>query len=126
MAAKILIIDDMKLMRNVLKLNLQRIGFTVIEAEDGEDGLEKAVADTPDLVITDIMIANMDGLEFIQLFKMNKKFKNIPIIVLSAGDRKEDVLNAIKFGANDYIVKPYDTSDLLKKINKLLNIDGGN
>lgn len=126
MGEKILIIDDMKLMRNVLKLNLQRLGFTVIEAGDGGEGLEKATADTPDLVITDIMMANMDGLEFIQLFKMNKKFKNIPIIVLSAGDRKEDVLNAIKYGANDYIVKPYDTSDLLKKINKLLNINGGN
>ncbi|HOK39926.1 MAG TPA: response regulator [bacterium] len=120
MGKKILIIDDMKVMRNVLKLNLQRLGYEVLEAGDGEEGLNIAEDEKPDLIISVLMMPRMDGLKFVQLLKANEDLRYIPIIMLSAVDKQEKVLEAIKAGASDYIIKPYETTELIKKINKYI------
>lgn len=121
MSYKILLVDDMKIMRNVLKLNLKRLGYTISEANNGEEALEVAEKVKPDLVIADIMMPKMDGFTFLKLFRLTKDFEKVPVIMLTAKEDKESVMKAIKLGANDFIVKPYETAETLEKIKKLLN-----
>lgn len=120
MEQKILIIEDLDVMRNVLTTNIRRAGYVPITAKNGEEGLDIAKEKVPDLVITDLMMPVMDGFKFIELFKKNENFKNIPIIVLTAKEDKEDVLKAIRLGANEYLVKPFKPKELLKRVKNLL------
>ena len=120
MKNEILIIDDMKLMRRNVQAVLDRYGYTTFVAEDGQQGLEIAKEKIPDLVITDIMMPKMNGYTFLKFFKLDKKLKNVPVIVLTALDKKEEVLKALKLGAISYITKPFSIKDLLTKIETVL------
>ena len=118
---KILVLDDNPAIRRVIKLNLQKLGHTVADFSNGEDGLTKLRAGfKPDLVITDIMMPVMNGFDFIREFRADyKEYKNVPIIVISAKKEKTDVVKAIQMGANDYIIKPFNTEELLQKVKKI-------
>lgn len=124
MSKKILIIDDLPLMRVVLKRVLQRQGYEILEAANGQEGIKLVIENEnslPDLIICDIMMPVMDGYTFLQLLK--QKFGGtipMPVMVLSAKESKDDVLKAVKLGAKDYIVKPFENNELLAKINKYL------
>ena len=119
----VLVIEDHSAIRKLLKKNLtKKFHCTVIEAENGEEGISKIKKEIkPDLIITDIMMPKMDGFNFIREFRIDfEEYKNVPILVLSAKKDKSDVIKAIEAGANDYIIKPFNVKDLLKKIEKLL------
>jgi len=118
MAKKILIIDDdpniIKTVRDVLEAK----SFAVVTACDGEEGLEKAHMEKPDLIILDIVMPRMDGYTFLLKFRKIEKLKGTPIIMLTSREMLKDLFGMEK--VSDFLVKPLDTDILLEKINKHL------
>jgi DNA-binding response OmpR family regulator len=117
---KILIVEDDVLMLEMMKTRLEGSGYEVVTAENGKDGSFKAMTDKPDLILADIMMPELDGVEMTKVIRSNSDLKEVPIIMVSALGRNEDIEGALAAGANDYIVKPYSASDLLKMIKDLL------
>ena len=117
---KILIIDDEGPIRKATGKLLKASGFEVIEAEDGIDGIYRAKQDTPDLVLLDIAMPELDGIEICKRIKEFEKFRKIPIIMVSSMSDQELIDIALKEGAADYIVKSFNKSELLDKISKYL------
>ena len=114
---KILIVEDEDRLSKLLKDAIGEFFFSVIIARDGNEGLKKFKANKPDIVITDIMMPNCDGLEMTQSIKDIDEL--IPIIVLSAFSDKEKLLKAIDIGINKYFIKPFDPDELIEHINKI-------
>ena len=117
---KILIVEDDPDIRKVLAMRLEINGYSVIEAEDGEQGLDKIKADKPDLVIMDLMMPKIDGFEACRMIRFDDKYKDIPIIVLSALNEQNEREKAIESGADAYFIKPFDLELLLSKIKSFL------
>ena len=107
---KLLIVDDEKLIRDVITEYANHEKFETVQASDGEEALNIIAKENIDLVVLDIMMHKMDGLTFL---KEMKKVKNIPIIGLSAKVSTEDKVNCLLNGANDYLTKPFEKSELL-------------
>jgi len=117
----ILIVDDFASMRRIIKGTLKAIGFNnFIEAEDGVIALKKLEKEEVDLIISDWIMPNMNGLEFLKAVKGNDKFKGIPFIMVTAEGQKGNVLEAINAGVNNYIVKPFTSETLQAKLQKVL------
>jgi len=118
---KILVVEDSQTVREVEKHFLESAGYDVATAVDGADGFNKLRTHKFDLVITDIDMPRMNGIELIEKIRANKKLKQIPIIVVSYKDRDEDKQKALQVGANYYVVKSdFDSDSMLDKINHLL------
>ncbi len=111
---KILVLEDDESLRAVLKKRLTASGFTVESAADGEEGLEYLRAGEFDVVISDIMMPVMNGLEFLSAVRAKKI--DVPVILLTALDGSGDVVKGLDMGADDYIVKPFEFSELLARI----------
>ncbi|WP_457681717.1 chemotaxis response regulator CheY [Thermovibrio sp.] len=121
---KILVVDDMAAMRKILKTLLAQLGYkSVDEAEDGKQALEilKQNPDKYGLVITDWNMPNMTGIELVQAIRSDEKLKHLPILMVTAEAKKENVLMAIKAGVNNYIVKPFTAETLKEKIEKIFS-----
>lgn len=118
---RILIVDDSPTMRRILVNTVIKAGYSdVKEAEDGKDGLAKLMAGEYDLLMTDWNMPNMNGLELVQTVRADDKLKNIPILMVTTRNMKEDIVNAIKSGVNGYIVKPFDAKTLNAKISEIM------
>jgi DNA-binding response OmpR family regulator len=117
---KILVVDDSQDMRAILSMRLRINGYEVIMAQDGQEGLDRARADAPDLIILDLMLPKIDGYEVCRILKFDDKYKNIPVIILSALDQQEDREKAVGSGSDAYFIKPFDLELLLAKIKNLV------
>ena len=117
---KILIVDDEKDIVETLSFMLKAKGFECICAYDGEEGLNLAKKSSPDLVILDVMMPKINGYKICRLLKFDEKYKNIPIIMITARSQEEDKLIGEETGADEYITKPFEFSTVLEKINKYL------
>ena len=117
--AKILIVDDSRTSRRMLKEILEDAGHTIIgEAVDGEEGYLKYQELKPELVTLDITMPKLDGIEALQLIK--KYDENARIIMITAAGQKEKMVRAVKYGAAEFITKPYEASDVLKVIDQVM------
>ena len=119
---KILVVDDMAAMRKILKTLLAQLGYkNVDEAEDGKQALEilKQNPNKYGLVITDWNMPNMTGIELVQAIRSDEQLKHLPILMVTAEAKKENVLMAIKAGVNNYIVKPFTAETLKEKMEKI-------
>ncbi|MBT4512649.1 MAG: response regulator transcription factor [Chloroflexi bacterium] len=114
---KILVVDDEKLILKFLRANLETRGFEVITAEDGETGLRLVGEVSPDLVILDIMMPKMNGIEACQRIREQS---DVPIIMLSARGTSEDKIDLLNLGADDYITKPFILKELLARVDAIL------
>jgi signal transduction histidine kinase/CheY-like chemotaxis protein len=119
---KILVVDDMWVNRSVVVNLLESIGFEVVEAENGQEGLSKAAASNPDLIITDISMPLMDGFEMIRHLRTSPELKHIKVIVSSASVFKTDRQKSLDAGSDDFVPKPIQASELLDKLYKHLGI----
>ncbi len=118
---KILIVDDSPTMRRILLNTVQKAGYpNCQEAEDGKDALAKLMANEYDLLMTDWNMPNMNGLELTEAVRNGSNQKDIPILMVTTRNMKEDIVNAIKTGVNGYIVKPFDAKTLNAKINEIM------
>lgn len=116
----IAVIEDSTEIRQSLIDLLEMNGYKGIQAEDGEKGWELIRNEHPDLIISDIMMPNMDGYQMLQKLKSDAKLKHIPVIFLTARVLLSDKLQGLEFGANDYITKPFEIKELLLKVKNLL------
>lgn len=105
-AKKILIVDDDPLISRMYEKKLSNDGYRIETASDGEEGLAKAIRGKPDLILLDVMMPKMNGVETLKALQREPSTKNIPIFILTnLGDREEDIANAKKLGALDYLIK---------------------
>ncbi len=119
---KILVVDDMATMRRIIKSLLEQLGFKNIdEAEDGQVGLKKLKDGSYDFVITDWNMPNMTGLELVQSIRSDDELKHLPVLMVTAEAKKENVIAAIKAGVNNYVVKPFTAETLKEKIEKIFD-----
>jgi DNA-binding response OmpR family regulator len=116
---KILIAEDEPLILQTLELKLKKEGYQVIGCVDGLDALQKIEQEQPDLIITDIMMPYMSGLELIRKVKQDNGDKNIPVIVLSTMGQESIVEEAFELGADDYLKKPFSLSELSIRIKRI-------
>ncbi|MFA5270815.1 MAG: response regulator [Candidatus Omnitrophota bacterium] len=117
---KILVVDDSQDMRAILSMRLRVNGYDVIMAEDGQEGLDKTREEMPDLIILDLMLPKIDGYEVCRMLKFDDKYKNIPVIILSALDQQQDREKGVGSGSDAYFIKPFDLELLLNKIQSLI------
>ncbi|MGO1356491.1 MAG: response regulator YycF [Alkalibacterium gilvum] len=110
---KILVVDDEKPISDIVKFNLEKEGFEVITAFDGEEALEKANEEDPDLIILDLMLPKMDGLE---VCREVRKTKDTPIIMVTAKDQEIDKVLGLELGADDYVTKPFSNRELVARV----------
>ncbi len=120
MAKKILITEDSPTILEITKQFLESKGYEVIQAIDGQEALDKARKENPDLIILDLMLPKMDGFEVCRLIKQNSKIKNIPIIMLTAKGEEVDRIVGLELGADDYVVKPFSPRELVLRIKAIL------
>ena len=121
MAKRILIVEDEESLIYAISLRLKAAGFEVIAAYDGQQGLDKARAEKPDLIMLDIMLPKLDGYKVCRMLKFDEKYKSIPIIILTVKGEYEDKQLGFEVGADAYITKPFDHDVLMAKINELIN-----
>jgi two-component system chemotaxis response regulator CheY len=118
---KILAVDDSPTMRRIIINTLKRAGFQdVVEASDGKDALAKLKTDKFNFVITDWNMPEMDGLTFVSTLRADPDFQSLPVLMVTTRSVKEDIIEAMKAGVNNYIVKPFTPETLAEKINKVL------
>ncbi len=116
----ILLIEDEADMVYALTIQLEAEHYKVLCAQDGQTGLDMARRDKPDLIILDLMLPRVDGYKICRMLKFDEKYKNIPIIILTARVQDEDKKLGIEVGADAYITKPFNVQILLDKISALL------
>ena len=117
---KILLVEDHTELRHGLRLLLEWMGFAAITAENGRDGVERAVAEKPDLIMMDSLMPEMDGWEATRALRADPQTKDIPILASTALFRRSDLKTWIDVGCNDYIIKPFTSDELLRKITALI------
>ena len=117
---RILVVDDEIYIVHILDFSLGMEGYDVITALDGEQALEKARAEKPDLIVLDIMMPKLDGYETCKILKAEADTKDIPVILLSAKGRNVDQKIGFEVGADDYITKPFSPRKLVERINAIL------
>ena len=119
---KILLVEDNEMNRDMLSRRLQRKGYSVVTADDGEKGLLLARSETPDLILMDISLPVMSGWEVTRLLKANESTRHIPIIALTAHAWVTDRQKAIEAGCDDYDTKPVEFGRLSEKMENLLTV----
>ena len=117
---KILVVDDEPKVVQTLQDRLEMNEYEVLTAYDGEEGLEKAVKFLPDLILLDIIMPVMDGLDMLEAMRKHPECSDIAVIMLTARNQTEDVARSRACGIEDYIVKPFEISELLEKMEKII------
>ena len=117
---KILVVDDEVYLLQILDFSLGAEGYDVVTAEDGEQALNKAKSEQPDLIVLDIMMPKVDGYEACRKLKQDPSMKDVPVILLTAKGRDIDRKLGLEVGADDYITKPFSPNKLLEKIGSFL------
>ncbi|WP_161878294.1 response regulator YycF [Alkalibacterium sp. MB6] len=110
---KILVVDDEKPISDIVKFNLEKEGFEVVTAYDGEEALQKVEEENPDLIVLDLMLPKMDGLE---VCREVRKTRDTPIIMVTAKDQEIDKVLGLELGADDYVTKPFSNRELVARV----------
>ena len=121
MAKKILLVEDNEMNRDMLSRRLERKGYIIVLAEDGQQAIDMAAADQPDLILMDMSLPVLDGWEATRRIKTDANLKQIPIIALTAHAMAGDRDKALQAGCDDYDTKPIELDRLLDKMDRLLN-----
>jgi two-component system chemotaxis response regulator CheY len=117
---KVLVVDDMSTMRRIVKNILKQLGFTNLEeAENGQDALNKLKAEPYGFVVSDWNMPVMMGIDLLRSIRADEALKHIPVLMVTAEAQKENLMEAIKAGVSNYIVKPFTAETMQEKINKI-------
>lgn len=119
--AKILVVDDEEHIIKIIAYKLSAAGHSVISARDGQEGLEKARLEKPDLILLDVMMPRLDGFETLALIRRDPETSGIPVFILTVKGKEGDRLRGQELGADDYITKPFSPSKLLAQIEEVLH-----
>ena len=118
---KILIVDDEVDLVETIRFPLELEGFQVLAAHNGEEGLNQARSENPDLILLDLMLPKLDGYKICRLLKFDDRYKHIPIFMLTAKTQEKDKILGKETGADEYFTKPFDIDELIAKIKSNLN-----
>ncbi|NMB27480.1 MAG: response regulator transcription factor [Tissierellia bacterium] len=120
MGKKVLVVDDEKNIVELIQMNLETSGFQVIPAYTGKEALEKTISLSPDLILLDLMLPDIDGFEVCRMIKTNEETKDIPIIMITAKSEETDKVIGLGLGADDYVTKPFSIRELEARIKTVL------
>ena len=121
---KILIIEDTEFMKKLISDVLKEADYEVVTASSGEEGLQKVREEKPDLVLLDVVMPGMDGFEVCKILRDDESNNLMPIIMLTAQENEDDKLEGLELGADDYIIKPFNSRELVSRVrNTLKRID---
>ena len=121
--ATILVVDDDPVIQKLLAVNFEMEGYIVVTAGDGLEGLAQALEILPDLVLLDVMMPRMDGIDVVRHLKADQLTAAIPVILLSARAQAKDIAAGLEVGADDYVTKPFEPVELLDKVAALIGGD---
>jgi two-component system alkaline phosphatase synthesis response regulator PhoP len=119
---KILVVDDEVDLVETVRFPLEMEGFDVLVSYNGEDALNQARKEKPDLIILDLMLPKLDGYKVCRLLKFDERYKHIPILMLTAKTQEKDKILGKETGADEYITKPFEMDYLMEKVKKYLKI----
>jgi DNA-binding response OmpR family regulator len=119
-AATILIVDDEREIRELLRYNLERQGYQVLTAQDGEEGLSRIFATHPDLVLLDLLLPGLNGLEVLRELRQEPSTRDLPVLLLTARGAEMDKLLGFERGADDYITKPFSPREVIARVEAVL------
>jgi DNA-binding response OmpR family regulator len=117
---KIVIIEDESDILEVIEYNLKREGYEVLTSQDGEEGLEQIGRSAPDLVVLDLMLPNIDGIEICRRLKSDPVTRSIPVIIVTAKGEESDIVLGLGVGADDYVTKPFSPKELVARVKAVL------
>jgi DNA-binding response OmpR family regulator len=118
---RIVLAEDDAIVRRLISHVLQKEGFEVLAASDGEEALKLISSRRPDAIILDAMMPGVDGLEVLHSLRRGEETKDIPVMILSGRSLERDVVTGFDFGANDYLVKPFKPNELVVRLKRMLN-----
>ena len=118
---KILVVDDEVDLVETVRFPLEMEGFDVLVSYNGEDALNQARKENPDLIILDLMLPKLDGYKVCRLLKFDERYKHIPILMLTAKTQEKDKILGKETGADEYITKPFEMDHLIEKVKAYLN-----
>lgn len=116
----VLVVEDDPTILQLLEVNFEMEGFTVLCAENGDAAIEHARDGHPDVIVSDVMMPGMSGLELVKVLKAAEATSHIPVILLSAKAQGADVRQGLEAGADEYVTKPFEPLDLIDRVNALL------
>ena len=122
MSYKILATDDSTTIRKIVKRAFVNYNCDLFEAENGVEGLAVTIKEKPDLILLDVTMPVMSGMEMLEKLKAEAETKDIPVIMLTAESGKENVTKAVMMGVKDYIVKPFKGNELIERVSKILRL----
>ena len=120
-APTVLVVEDDPVILRLLEVNFELEGFGVVLAHDGAEGIEAARTEQPDIIVSDIMMPRVSGIELVRALKADAATAKIPIILLSAKAQTNDLKSGMDAGADDYVTKPFEPLDLVDRVNALLS-----
>ncbi|MBI5243867.1 MAG: response regulator transcription factor [Elusimicrobia bacterium] len=120
MGIRVLVVDDEEDFRVIIRDILEASGYEVCLAKDGREALDKAAQARPDAVLADWMMPRMDGQAFVQALRRSQPMRDVPVIMLTVKQAEDDELEALHFGVDDFIVKPFKSEDLLARLRAVL------
>jgi DNA-binding response OmpR family regulator len=118
---RILVVDDEVDLVETVRFSLELEGYDVLVAYNGEEALNQARKENPDLILLDLMLPKLDGYKVCRLLKFDERYKHIPILMLTAKIQEKDKVTGMETGANEYITKPFEMDELMKKVKGYLN-----
>jgi DNA-binding response OmpR family regulator len=124
MPPTVLVIDDDPVILQLLRVNFEMEGFVVLTAADGEEGIERTRTDRPDVVVSDVMMPRMSGIELVAKLRADPATEDVPILLLTAKAQQTDIGAGLDAGADDYVTKPFEPLDLVDRVNRLLSRSG--
>jgi len=113
---RILVVDDEVDLVETIRFSLELEGYEILVAYNGEEALNQARKENPDLILLDLMLPKLDGYKVCRLLKFDERYKHIPILMLTAKTQEKDKATGMETGANEYITKPFDMDELMKKV----------
>ena len=116
-----MVVDDEVDLVKTISFSLEAEGYTVLVSYNGEDALNQARKENPDLILLDIMLPKLDGYKVCRLLKFDERYKHIPILMLTAKTQEKDKIVGIETGADEYITKPFNMDELMEKIKAYLS-----
>ena len=119
MAKTIMVVDDSASIRQVVGLTLKKAGYDIIEACDGSDAMGKLNGQRINLIVCDVNMPNMDGLQLLQSIRADAALKHLPVLMVTAEAKKENIVAAAQAGASGYVVKPFTAATLDEKLSKI-------
>lgn len=125
MKPRILVVDDEEHIASIIQFTLEHANYEVLVAHDGKEGLRMAREEMPDLILLDLMLPNIDGYKVCRLLKFDKKYRHIPVILISARSEAQDRELGRQVGADDFVPKPFDPQVLADKVREFLNVQAG-